>query len=595
MITHPPYRAALRCALRSAIAAAVFAATLGPAGAVAASTPMVCASPRPAGQSAPVREGHVLPAAARPASRILGHDDPVFKQLAKLTAADGDSGSYLGGTVAISGDTAVVGAPGATVGGHLKAGAVYVFTRPAGGWADATQTAKLTISGAPGLAFLGSSVAIDRGTIVAGASGTGAAPGGAVYVFTRPGGGWTDETQTAVLTAADPVSGDELGFSVTIAGGTIVAGAPSKTICGNSYQGAAYVFTEPSGGWASETQAAELTDFRSSSLGTSVAASRNTVVVGGSGTSVGDTINQGAVFAFTEPTGGWANEHHAAMLTASDAATNQQLGLSVAMSGTTVVAGAPNSTVGPYFEQGAAYVFTEPPGGWADETQTAKLTASGGTAFESTGIAVAIDAGTIVAGALGPNDYQGALYVFSKRPGGWADETQTAELAAADGAAGDNLGVSVAISGDTIVGGAPFAAIGASPAQGAVYLFGPPTPPPPTTLRLSGFLSPGRGSHWRAGSAVPVRARVEYPDGSPIPAWLAGELSGGCELTARTSGAQPTQARCLRWNPAKNWFYWIWHTHTRPTGTVTLTVNLYYHSHDSHTERLALTPANRRP
>jgi hypothetical protein len=92
-----------------------------------------------------------------------------------------------------------------------------------------------------------------------------------------------------------------------------------------------------------------------------------------------------------------------------------------------------------------------------------------------------------------------------------------------------------------------------------------------------------------------VRTRVGYADGSPIPDWLAGELSGGCELTARISGAQSTRAHCLRWNPAKHWFYWIWQTHTRPIGTVTLTVSLYYHSHDSRTEMFSLTKAKRRP
>ena len=114
-------------------------------------------------------------------------------QAAKLTASDGASGDVLGGTMAVSGDgrTVAVGAPFATVGVNSAQGAVYVFTRPASGWASETQAAKLTAPDGTAFNGLGESVAVsgDGGTVVAGAAGfaVGAnAPQGAAYVFGTP-------------------------------------------------------------------------------------------------------------------------------------------------------------------------------------------------------------------------------------------------------------------------------------------------------------------------------------------------------------------------------------------------------------------------
>ena len=78
-------------------------------------------------------------------------------------------------------------------------------------------------------------------------------------MFTEPGSGWADMTQTAKLTASDGAADDDFGYSVSISGNTVVVGAPYATVGGNSDQGAAYVFTEPGSGWANMTQTAKLT------------------------------------------------------------------------------------------------------------------------------------------------------------------------------------------------------------------------------------------------------------------------------------------------------------------------------------------------
>ena len=97
---------------------------------------------------------------------------------------------------------------------------------------------------------------------------------------------------------------------------------------------------------------------------------------------------------------------------------------------------------------------------WASGTETAKLTASDDAFNDTLGWSVALsgDGSTVAAGAryaaIGGKSAQGAAYVFTMSGPGWANMTQTAKLAASDGAAGDFFGYSVAISGDTVVVGA---------------------------------------------------------------------------------------------------------------------------------------------
>src|SRR5205807_1572235 len=96
--------------------------------------------------------------------------DP-FVQQAKLTASDGGAGDEFGVSVAVSGDTVVAGADRATVGANPFQGAAYVFVKPATGWANATQTTKVTASDGAAADVFGLSVAVSGDTAVAGASG----------------------------------------------------------------------------------------------------------------------------------------------------------------------------------------------------------------------------------------------------------------------------------------------------------------------------------------------------------------------------------------------------------------------------------------
>ena len=404
--------------------------------------------------------------------------DP-FIQQAKLTASDGPGG-FLGASVAVSGNTIVAGAPLTTVNGNIHQGAVYVFVKPKNGWAHATQTAELTASDggigqefggnnlvASEALFGGNAVAISGDTIVV------AAPLNGVYVFVKPKSGWRNATQTAELTATN---GDFLG-SVAIDGSTIVAGAPVSAVAA----GAVYVFVKPASGWANANETAQLTSSDGTAgddLGDSVAISGGTIVAGAPFATSANYSNgdgPGTAYVFTEPTGGWRNETEAARLDASDGVSGDMLGFSVAVSGGTVVAGADDEFDSPRQNPGAAYVFVEPQAGWSSETQTAKLTASDGAPGDFLGNTVAIHGNTVIAGApfatVKGDSEQGAAYAFLKPTSGWANETQTAKLSASDGGGNDVFATGLGMSGNTVAFGAPGAAVHRHAGQGAVYVF----------------------------------------------------------------------------------------------------------------------------
>jgi trimeric autotransporter adhesin len=204
--------------------------------------------------------------------------DPMVEQ-AKLTGSDGAAGDHFGESVSVSGNTMVVGADLATIGNNALQGAAYVFTESGYAW---VQAAKLTASDSAASSAFGFSVSISGNTVVVGAPFAtvgGNIAQGAAYVFTEPASGWASMTQTAKLTASDGATYDQFGKSVSISGSTVVVGT-SKS---GSEQGSAYVFTESAEGWASMTQTAELTASNgaaTAAFGNSVSISGNTVVVG---------------------------------------------------------------------------------------------------------------------------------------------------------------------------------------------------------------------------------------------------------------------------------------------------------------------------
>ncbi|MGA2022709.1 MAG: hypothetical protein ABSH02_19110 [Candidatus Sulfotelmatobacter sp.] len=293
--------------------------------------------------------------------------------LGELTASNGEKGDAMGSSVAISGNTVVMSGDCDRSGGNPycntnhSGGMAYVFQMSQSGWSNMTQVAELTESDATGYDEFGWTVAIDGDTVVVGAPGTGAA-----YVYVKPSTGWANMTETAKLSTAFGYS--EAGLSVAVGGGVIVLGAPNAEPAGG-----AYVFLEPRGGWSTRSQPnAELTGSDTSGgggsfFGASVSIEGNTIAVGATDT---DVNLPGAVYVYVEPEGGWVNSTQTAELTPSDGILYEWFGFSVSIAGDSIAVGAPSDDVFPY--DGAVYMFTRPSGGWVNMTETAKLTGSTG-------------------------------------------------------------------------------------------------------------------------------------------------------------------------------------------------------------------------
>jgi hypothetical protein len=444
----------------------------------------------------------LLPASTATAS---GH---VGKTWAESTMRSGAAhpSTDLGYPVAIFGNTMVVGAA-ATVVGHRGGGqgALYVYTKPRSGvWADATPTAVLTVAGSPPTDDgdgLGTGVAIEGNTIVAGNSAAGKDASGALYIFTKPRHGWhTTSHPSAVLTGSPASNITYLGGSVAMHGDTIVASGYA-----NNYP-AAVVFTRPASGWVHEHETADLVN--TSNSGSSfmpVAVSANTVVVGaGYG---------GAAWLFTEPSTGWANTTtptQAFTESNNDKSTPDGFGYAVAVEGRTVAIGA----VGDLFYgeppiKGGVYFYQEPAGGWgsvaspmSDNWELQSVHEPKGDEF---GASVAFSGPTLAVGApahvIGHHLSAGAGYVFDTADH-WLDAEQIAALPDPNGGPYDEVGWSTAISGSSVVFGAEFA----YKSQGAADVYTELSKPTLTKLSQT-------HSSWQLGSRAPSVNPKHAPKG----------------------------------------------------------------------------------
>lgn len=326
-------------------------------------------------------------------------------ETATLTGSDTIAADEFGTSVAVSGGVIAVGAPTSCIGINSPTpGAIYVFVKPSTGWASMTQTAKLTASDGSNGDCLGKSVAIGTNTIVAGAPDkavNGNEQQGALYVF-LPNRGWRNGTQTAELTASDGAPFDFLGRNVSISVSSTASNVAAG-LKGNRADGAAYVFTKPATGWISANQTAEFSVSGAVTFGQSVAINGTTLVVGDPSASVA-TKDQGAAYVFVEPTSGWASTtSFNAQLSASDGQLGDQFGYSVGVLGNRVIVGAPFNLLG-----GSIYVFNKPTTGWQTSTKFAnKLLASNQASDGAFAQGIALGS-FIVAGGGG----QGEVYVF---------------------------------------------------------------------------------------------------------------------------------------------------------------------------------------
>lgn len=440
-----------------------------------------------------------------------GYQEAYLKANATRVVAEGaGTGDELGARVALSGDTLVVSAVGdpsaadgvngdQTDDSAAGAGAAYVFVRNGETW---TQQAYLKASNSDEDDRFGTSVAIDGNTIVVGAPREGSSAtgvngsqlnegtyAGAAYVFVRNGSTWT---QQAYLKAGYSGLVDLFGTSVAIAGDTVVIGSPqesssSTTINGPDNDdalsaGAAFVFLRSGTTWSQQAHLKAANAEAQDRFGEQVAIDGATILVGapgessqpngtGSNPSNNSAASSGAAYVFTRAGGTWTQQ---AYIKANAGQPNDRFGSAVAISDNVAVVGAFNEgsnatgvdgtpTSFSAIAAGAAYIFERAGTSWS---QTAYLKASNTNAYDGFGEQVAVDNGRVIVGApweasnaTGFDGRQsnnsavnsGAVYVFVRGAAQW----QQLAYVKASNARPDHYFGSVAISGDSVIVGAP--------------------------------------------------------------------------------------------------------------------------------------------
>jgi hypothetical protein len=483
-----------------------------------------------------------------------------------IKASNTDAGDQFGTSVAVSGNTVVVGAPSEASNGVdgqgdnslTLAGAAYIFVRTGNTW---SQQAYLKSEFPQQDALFGWDVAIDGDTVAISAMREDIAldnRAGVVYVFTRTGNDWN---QQARLQASNAGHFDEFGASIALSGDTLVVGTPREDsdatgVGGNEDNngatdaGAAYIFTRTGTDWSQQAYIKAFNTDAGDRFGHSVAIDGDTVIIGAwfeqsnatgvnSGGQADNSMSQaGAAYIFTRTGTVWSQQ---AYLKASNTGSGYRFGESVDISGDTVVVGSSNeasAATGVNGDDtddsapgaGAAYVFTRTGTVWSQQAYLKASNTDGDDRFSEYG--VAIDGDTIVIGAFledssatGINGNQadnsaenaGAAYVFTRAAEQWEQQLY---LKASNTDAGDFFGSSVALDNGLIIIGAIDEASNATgingdqdnndaPGAGAVYIFS-------NCVRSAETGNWEVGSTWLDGVVPGVNDRVCIEDGHTV-------------------------------------------------------------------------------
>jgi hypothetical protein len=252
-----------------------------------------------------------------------------WTQEAVLTADDGTAQDFFGTSVAISGDTAVVGATFDDVGENADQGSAYIFVRSGNSW---SQQAKLTADHGAPFDNLGNCVAISGDTVIVGASFAdvgGNANQGAAYIFARSDDRWTQEAQFTANTVL-------FGNSVAVDGDTAVVGVFGDDIGANPNQGSAYVYARSGGEWTQQAYLTAADGAANANFGRSVGISGDTIVIGANSDDIGTNNNQGSAYIFSRADSTWTERKK---LIDNNGAAVDNFGISAAISGSKVVIG----------------------------------------------------------------------------------------------------------------------------------------------------------------------------------------------------------------------------------------------------------------
>jgi len=330
---------------------------------------------------------------------LLGLTGTAYGQVeTKLTASDAAADDVFGISVSLDGDRAIVGAYQGGAGG-TSTGSAYLFRRNGARW---VEESKLMPSDGVFDDRFGVSVSLRGDRVLIGASGDDDAgyTAGSAYLFRFDGGAWVE---TAKLTASDAAVNDRFGASVSQRGDRILVGAYLDDDNG-SVSGAAYVFEFDGTAWV---ETAKLTAGDAGSgdrFGYSVSLDGDRALIGAHG----DRSESGSAYVFRFDGTSWVEE---AKLRANDAASNDNFGVAVSLSGDGALIGAwGNADAG--LVTGSAYLFRLEGTAWEQEAKIVPDDAAAGDGF---GLSVALDGEGMLIGAYGDDDAglsSGAAYLF---------------------------------------------------------------------------------------------------------------------------------------------------------------------------------------
>jgi hypothetical protein len=270
---------------------------------------------------------------------------------------------------------------------------------------------------------------------------------GSAYVFERTVSHWH---RVAILKASDAAVGDSFGNSVDLHRDSAVVGAYLDDDRGEN-SGAAYVFTRDGSNWVEAEKLLPNDGQQNDNFGYSARIDGDLVVVG----ACRKNDFTGAAYVFRRSGTNWSQ---AARLSSMPPLDSDYFGLDVGVSGNNIVIGSPwNDTQSE--NAGCAYVFAGPH--WR---QTEKLSPRDLAAHDRFGYSVDVDGDIAGVGAPNHADFTGAAYVFRKHRPAWTTESK---LSPKSLSSGDSFGMSVCISGSSIIVGAP----GTHHGTGAAYVF----------------------------------------------------------------------------------------------------------------------------
>lgn len=390
----------------------------------------------------------------------------------EFIGTDALSGDFLGQSVAMDGDVVVVGAPLLDLGTTNAAGAVYVFQRNQGGANAWAQRRKLTSSSPATGDQLGWSVAVAGDILAAGArfGDVGIRTNtGFVLLFQRNAGGTNNWGEVALLAPAAVTNGDAFGIDVAVDGDVLVAGAPFHDIGGTNSAGAVFVFERRNSGttsaWVEVAQLVSTEVAPVEFFGSSVEVYGDVIAVGAPGDN-GGVGGKGAVYLFERNATSNRLWGGVAKLRPADLPVGANFGQSVALRNGSLLVGAPGASTSLLSNAGSVYTFARTRSGTNAWQQLAKLEPSDASPGQDFGRSVALVGDLAFVGAPLSN----FVYAFQRDAGGEEAWGEVARIAAPapGGSILDSFGAAVAVRPGALLIGSS----GAGPADtGAAYLY----------------------------------------------------------------------------------------------------------------------------